>query len=202
MYIQKVMNYKDITSFVGLTKKQAEPIETDTVVPVVDPKSYGEKLIELTWKSPTRTVSQLPEKTVRTLIVVAVAISLIFALMQEFMPIAVIACAGFLAYMLSKSPAEEVEHQVSTHGLLYAGEQFYYWHELKHFFFKNEPNSNIMCVDTIQRLPGRIFMGINEGDKEKLKEIFSKRILFLTDEPKDLMDKFYASAVSKFSLSK
>lgn len=197
------MQIKDITSFIGLTRKKETPVPTDTIsVPQIDPKSYGEKLVEHTWTAPNRIVKEMSPKSAKTLIVIAVSVSLLFALMQEFLLIVVIASAGFLYYMLSKSPATEVKHEVSNHGVWYAGEQFYYWHELKQFFFKSDGGGTVLCVDTIEKLPGRLFLNIDPADKDKLKEIFSKRLVFLEEEPKGFVDKMYGSAISKFSLDK
>ncbi|PIS22698.1 hypothetical protein COT50_00660 [candidate division WWE3 bacterium CG08_land_8_20_14_0_20_41_10] len=197
------MQLKDVTSFIGLTRKKDAFTPTDNApVPQVDPKSYGEKVVELAWSAPNRVVKEMSQKTAKTLIVIAVSVSLLFALMQEFLLIIVIASAGFLYYMLSKSPATEVKHEVSNHGVWYASEQFYYWHELKQFFFKTYGTETILCVDTIEKLPGRIFLNINPTDKEKLKEIFAKHLVFLEEEPKGLVDKMYGSAISKFALDK
>lgn len=196
------MQLKDITSFVGLTKKKEEPISPSQTTVKPDPSMYGEKVLEHSWTAPNRIVSQLSQKSAKTIIVIAVSVSLLFALMQEFLLIIVIASAGFLYYMLSKSPATEVTHEVSTHGLWYAREQFYYWYELKQFFFKGADDGLFLCVDTVERLPGRIFLNISPADREKLKELFAKRLLFLEEEPKGFIDKAYGSAVSKFALDK
>ena len=197
------MQIKDLTSFIGLTRKKDAFTPADSAsVPQVDPKSYGEKTVEHTWSAPNRVVKEMSQKSAKTLIVIAVSVSLLFALMQEFLLIVVIASAGFLYYMLSKSPATEVKHEVSNHGVWYAGEQFYYWHELKHFFFKTDGAGTILCIDTIEKLPGRLFLTTDPTDKEKLKELFSKHIVFLEEEPKGLVDKMYGSAISKFALDK
>lgn len=196
------MRLKDVASFVGLTKKREEPVPPSQAVVKPDPSMYGEKVLEYSWTAQNRVVSQLSQKSARTIIVIAVSVSLLFALMQEFLLIVVIASAGFLYYMLSKSPAIEVVHEVSTHGLWYAREQFYYWYELKHFFFKGEGGNLFLCVDTMERLPGRIFLKIDPNDKEKLKELFVKRLLFLEEEPKSLIDRAYSSAISKFALDR
>lgn len=187
----------------GLTRKKEVPSDpSQSTSQKMDPAMYGEKIIEHTWTAPNRVVNELSQKSAKTIIVIAVSVSLLFALMQEFLLIVVIASAGFLYYMLSKSPATQVEHQVSTHGLLYGGEQFYYWYELKQFFFRTDHNALFLCVDTIERLPGRIFLNIAPTDRDKLKDIFSKRLLFLEEEPKGFVDKMYGSAISKFSLDK
>lgn len=197
------MQIKDLTSFIGLTRKKEAPMHMDTIsVPQIDPKSYGEKLVEHSWTAPNRVVKEMSQKSAKTLIVIAVSVSLLFALMQEFLLIIVIASAGFLYYMLSKSPATEVKHEVSNHGVWYANEQFYYWHELKQFFFKNDAGGTVLCVDTIEKLPGRLFLNIDPTDKDKLKEIFSRRLVFLEEEPKGFVDKMYGSAISKFALDK
>ncbi len=196
------MQLKDITSFVGLTKRKEEPVSPSRSVVKPDPSMYGEKVLEHSWTAPNRIVSQLSQKSAKTIIVIAVSVSLLFALMQEFLLIMVIASAGFLYYMLSKSPATEVTHEVSTHGLWYAREQFYYWYELKQFFFKEQNGGLFLCVDTVERLPGRIFLNINPDDREKLKELFAKRLLFLEEEPKGFIDRAYGSVVSKIALDK
>lgn len=196
------MQLKDVTSFVGLTKKKEEPVNPAQALVKPDPSMYGEKVVEYSWTASDRIVNELSQKSAKTIIVIAVSVSLLFALMQEFLLIIVIASAGFLYYMLSKSPATEVNHEVSTHGLWYAGEQFYYWYELKQFFFKGDGQSLFLCVDTIERLPGRIFLNINPADREKLKELFAKRLLFLEEEPRGFIDKAYGSAISKFALDK
>ena len=196
------MQLKDVTSFVGLTKKKEEPVSPSQAVVKPDPSMYGEKVLEHSWTAPNRIVNQMSQKSAKTIIVIAVSVSLLFALMQEFLLIIVIASAGFLYYMLSKSPATEVTHEVSTHGLWYAREQFYYWYELKQFFFKGADDGLFLCVDTVERLPGRIFLNISPTDREKLKELFAKRLLFLEEEPKGFIDKAYGSAVSKFALDK
>ena len=197
------MQIRDLTSFIGLTRKKEAPALTNvTSAPQVDPKSYGEKLVECTWSAPNRVVKEISQKSAKTLIIIAVSVSLLFALMQEFLLIIVIASAGFLYYMLSKSPATEVKHEVSNHGVWYAGEQFYYWHELKQFFFKSDGGGTVLCVDTTERLPGRLFLNIDPADKDRLKETFSKRLVFLEEEPKGFVDKVYGSAISKFALDK
>ncbi|MFA5776446.1 MAG: hypothetical protein WC988_02740 [Patescibacteria group bacterium] len=197
------MQIKDLTSFIGLTRKKEAHTPADTTISSrTDPKSYGEKFIEHSWLAPNRVVKEISQKSAKTLIVLAVSVSLLFALMQEFLLIIVIASAGFLYYMLSKSPATEVKHEVSNHGLFYAGEQFYYWHELKQFFFKNDSGRTVLCVDTIEKLPGRLFLNLDPSDKDRLKEIFSKRLVFLEEEPKGFVDKMYGSAISKFALDK
>lgn len=197
------MQIKDVTSFMGLTQKKPESLNTAHEVDKnFDLSQYGPKVVEYSWKAPNRVTREIPQKAAKTLIVITISVSLLFALMQEFLLIIVIASAGFLYYMLSKSPAVEVEHEVSSQGLFYAKEQFYYWHELKQFFFKNYGDEVVLHVDTVERLPGRIFLNIMPADKDKLKDIFSKRLLFLEEEPKDLVNKIYGSAISKFALDK
>ncbi|HAZ29816.1 TPA: hypothetical protein DCY43_03705 [candidate division WWE3 bacterium] len=195
------MQISDIASFVGLTKRKEEPAAvSSTEAAAIDPKNYGEKLIEFTWTANDRVIKEITPKAAKTIIIIAVSVSLLFALMQEFVLILVIASTGFLAYMLSKSPIIQVNHKVSTHGLLYAGTQFYYWHELTQFFFKQDGSNLLLCVDTVEKIPGRVFLSIKHEDREKLKELFGKRLIFREEEPKSFVDKAYGLALSKFDL--
>lgn len=197
------MQLSDLTAFVGLTRKKDDLVNSDiTSVPKVDLKSYGEKTVEFTWTAPSRVLNELSQKSAKTLVIIAISVSLLLALMQEFPLILVLASAGFLYYMLSKSPMTQIQHEISSHGLWYAGEQFYYWHELKTFFFKQSGGELLLCVDTIEKLPGRLFINFTATDKEKLKELLGKRLIFLEEEPKGLLDKLYNSATSKFALDK
>lgn len=201
-YIIDSMQIQDVTSFLGLTRRRESPKVDETASKKPDPAAYGEKIVEYTWNAPSWVLKEVSPKTARTIIVIAIAVSLLFALMQEFPLILVIVSAGFLYYMLTKLPVLQVTHEVSTRGVYFAGQQFYYWSELRDFFFKQEEKSLTLCIDTVEKLPGRLFLNIQPSDKEKIKGIFSKRLLFLEEEPKDFVNKMYSSAISKFSLDK
>lgn len=195
------MQIRDLMVFTGLAKKKEDPSLALQQNYKTNPPSYGEKIIELTWTAPSKVQKDIQQKTAKTIITIIIAISILLALMQDFMVIVVISSVGFLYYMLMKSPTRQVEHEVSTHGLWYAKEHFYYWHELKQFFFKKDDEHVILCVDTVEPLPGRLFLNINPQDQEKLKEIFSKRVVYLEEEPKIFLDNIYNSLISKINLT-
>lgn len=191
----------DIASYIGLTKRREESLtEVNDKSKTPKPESYGEKIIELVWTTQDRVVKEITPKTAKTLIIIGVAVSLVFALMQEFVFILVIASLGFLAYMLTKNPTTQVQHEISSHGINYGGNQFYYWHELKQFFFQQDGEHIVLCVDTVEKIPGRLFMEINTGDRERIKEILSKRLIYKEEAPKYFIDKVYDAAVSKLDL--
>lgn len=196
------MQIRDLMVFAGLTKKKEDPaLSLPSKTNSSEIPSYGEKVIEFTWTGQSRVQREIQQKGAKTIITIIIAVCILLALMQDFVIIAVISSIGFLYYMIIKSPTREVEHEVSTHGLWYAKEHFYYWHELKQFFFKKDGEHLILCVDTVEPLPGRLFLNINPDDKEKIKEIFSKRIVYLEEEPKIFLDNIYNALVSKINLT-
>ena len=138
---------------------------------------------------------------VKTLIIIAVVISMIFILMQEFLLVVLIASIVFMSYIIRATPAENLKYELNTHGVSYAG-TLYYWYDLSRFFFKSTAGSEILCVDTKSGIPGRLYLTLNPGDREKVKEIAQKYINFLEVEPKTFVDKAYDSVLDKISFEK
>ena len=65
----------------------------------------------------------------------------------------------------------------------------------------NTDGIDILCVDTTDRLPGRLFLLLNAGDMEKVKELVGKYLTFLPEAPKTFADKVYEAAADKISVN-
>ena len=61
---------------------------------------------------------------------------------------------------------------------------------------------DVLNVDTVERLPGRLFLLLNEGDKPQVEEIMNKYASMLPEEPKSVIDRAYDAAVDRISLDK
>ena len=197
------MELADISNFLGITnikkeKPRATVAQTQTVSTT---ESLGEKITLYAWEAISRPQKTLDKKMVKTLIIIAVVISMIFILMQEFLLVVLIASIVFMSYIIRATPAENLKYELNTHGVSYAG-ILYYWYDLSRFFFKSTAGSEILCVDTKSGIPGRLYLTLNPGDREKVKEIAQKYINFLEVEPKTFVDKAYDSALDKISFEK
>jgi hypothetical protein len=200
------MKLTDVTSVLGFSSASASDSIRSESTKSSEPsakETYGERVVEFRWQAPSRKVLNMSPKAVRTLLVMCVAISIVFALMQEFVLILVIGSIGFLAYMLTKSVPEIVVHEINTHGIRFAEETFYYWHQLSSFFFKHlDDSAIILCVDTVEKIPGRLFMNIDSAEQDKLKQLLEKRLLYVEEEPRDYIDKVFTKLVSRLSLDR
>ncbi len=190
------MEIKDITNFLGITDtKSKEPTPADN--PAFNIEKAEEKKTLHEWKAPLRTnLKGFGGKLKKNLVIVAVIVALFLLLIGEFTIILVIASIFFIGYILSSTPSEEVTYKITTHGISYVG-QFFYWNELGSFFITEDDNTAVLNIDVKDKIPARLFLTIREGDKEKVKEACSKYLPYLEEEPVTLLDKAYRKITSK-----
>jgi len=188
------------TDFIGVTRtreKEAGAVAKPTFVP------EGERQILFEWTIATRPQigALTTPKFNRSFIVIGIFIAVLLILMREFLLIAAIGSIVFLWYALSAAPVEQVKHRITSHGVEYAG-QFYGWQELKKYFFTRTGAMETLCIDTVDRLPGRLIFMIEGKDKETIKELVGKYLTYLEEEPRTFADKWYEKAVGKISFNK
>ncbi|MBI2620938.1 hypothetical protein HYW61_01795 [candidate division WWE3 bacterium] len=190
------MTISDITNFLGMTytQKTPEPSATERNEPI-EPKR-----ILLAWEAKTKSPSTPNKKSLRAFVIIGAVVILLFALMQEFLLILALVSLAFVGYILSATPGEVVSHEISNYGVSFAG-QLYRWSQLKYFFFSEKPDSLTLCIDTVEILPGRLFLAIDASSKEKVKDIVGVYLAFLEEEPKTLIDKAYDVISDKLSLN-
>jgi hypothetical protein len=192
------MKLSKITDFIGFTNSQVDAPQTPTQ-PIPDPENLGPKEVYLTWQALARPVRKaFNKKFMRNAIVIGVVVSLLLVIMGEYFLILVVASMIFISHVLSSTPPETVSYEVSSHGVMIADRTFH-WNTLKQFFFMNNGGSEMLGVDTREALPGRLFLTINPADKEKLKEIFSRYLTYLNEEPMSAVNKAYSSILNKFN---
>ena len=187
----------DVTDMLGFTDSRAkDPLAP--VKPSFTPEGEGDRKVLFAWDTVTR--NHMPIKGVskinRSLVIIGAVVAILLVSMGEFMLIAVVASIIFVRYVLSSTSGRSVRHTISNHGIDYAG-QFYGWNELKQFFFKVDGPTDVLCIDTVERLPGRLYFLLIPGDKNKINEIVGQYLTFLKEEPKTFIDHMYDSIVSK-----
>lgn len=194
------MKLNDVTDYIGLTNSRAEaPI--NAALPYKDVEELGERKTLFTWTTtniPAGDSFKLP-KLNRSFVVIGMFLLLLFLMMKEFLLIAALGSLFFLWNVLSGVRSEPVTHEISTHGISYAG-QFYKWTELKEFFFGRLGNTDTLCINTVEKLPGRLILLVKISDKEKLTEILGRYLTFIQKEPTNVFDKVYNTVIDKVSL--
>lgn len=131
----------------------------------------------LAWESPARTFKKRDKEFFRTIASLLILVVLILFFAQQFMLILAILATTFLAYVLNTVPPDMIKHEITTQGVTTAGHS-YEWKNLKHFYFSKKYNSTILNVATKQNFPSLLMLLINETDKENIKSILSKYLLF------------------------
>ncbi len=194
------MQISDITDSLGITSigsKQPEPPRDHSF----DPKTQGERELLHSWEAPTRSeIKSFGGKLTKNILIVAGVLGIFLLVIGEFMIILVVASIAFIAYILANTPPESGSYELSTHGIKYLG-KFYYWNQLGEFFFTEEGEFTILNVNVEgNELPARLFLTLNEGDKEKVKDICSKYLSYLESPPENPFDKTLRKAIDKLDL--
>lgn len=196
------VKFTDVSDFLGVTNTRAnEPVLPSK--PSFDPEKEGERKVLYEWDTVTRIQPKImvASKVNRSLLIIAALVALLLVSMKEFLLIAVVSSIVFVRYILSATPGESVHHKITNHGVDFAG-QFYSWADLKHYFFISHENHEMLCIDTHNKLPGRLFMIIQTSEKEKIKEIVGKYLTFLQEPPSSVVDKMFETAFSKIKVDK
>ncbi|HOM77659.1 hypothetical protein KBG31_02390 [Patescibacteria group bacterium] len=193
------MQLADVTNFLGITDtKSKEPIPPEN--PVFDLEKLGEKKVLYTWEAPLRpTVTAFNTKITKNLFIIGGVLGLFLLLIGEFFIILVIASVIFTGYILANTPTETASYELSTHGVKFI-DQFYYWNELGNFFFTQNGGHTILNIDVKEKLPARLFLTVLDGEKEKVRDICESYLPYLKEAPESFMDKGYKKLVSKLDL--
>uniref|UniRef100_A0A7C4XMK6 DUF5673 domain-containing protein n=1 Tax=candidate division WWE3 bacterium TaxID=2053526 RepID=A0A7C4XMK6_UNCKA len=195
---------KDITNFLGITN-----IKSNDIIPPLSKQPKPENVTDVTsdrrllyeWTAPNRVsdgkILQLKQN--RSAIVIGLAIGFLLILMQEFLLIAVVASLMFLKYVLASTKGEQVRHRILNRGVEYAGD-FFTWDELKYFFFTNESGLEVLCIDTMNRFPGRLHFNIEPGSRDRLQKILEEYMSYVQEAPKMFGDNLFKAAMDRISL--
>jgi len=192
------MQITDVTNFLGITNtKSKEPAPAAN--PVFDLEKLGEKVTLHKWEAPLRPqIKAFQGKLTKNLFIIGAVLALFLLLIGEFFIILVVASVIFIGYILANTPAEIITYELSTHGVNFI-DQFYYWGDLGNFFFTEGSGSTILNIDMRDKLPARLFLTVNEGEKDKIKEICEKYLPYLKEAPESFIDKAFKKAASKLN---
>ena len=194
------MKLINIASYFGFATPQQEmqPVSVSNV----ETEKLGPKEVYFAWETPGRPQKKSAnQKLVRTFLVIGIVIALLLAIMGEFFLILVIGSLIFVSFVLSNTPPESVTYEISNHGVTLSG-KIYYWAQLKDFFISKSTGTDMFVSDTVERIPGRLYLTYSPNDNEKIMNLLSPKLNFLKEEPTTLMDKAYTSFLDKFNFDK
>jgi hypothetical protein len=132
---------------------------------------------------------------VRAVTIIGILLGILFLFMQEFALILVVGSIILFLSSLDKMSFSKVRYEVSNHGIL-VGDDLYFWDVLRRYYFAPRGVSDeVIVVDTVLGIPGKIYLPFNKEDKSKIMEIFDKYLNYLEEEPKTVFDNAYDKVV-------
>lgn len=140
-----------------------------------------------TWTAPERVFKKRDPEFFRTIFTLLILIVIILLFAQMFILVLAIIATAFLAYALNTVPPQEVQHQITTQGIIIAG-YTYEWKVMRGFFFTSKDDYVILNIDLLNKFPGRLLLIIQAKDKELITQILSHYISFQANMKETWLD--------------
>ncbi|MBU1031476.1 hypothetical protein KKE03_00940 [Patescibacteria group bacterium] len=153
----------------------------------------------LSWEAPARPFRKKDRSYYTTVAILAVLLILIAFLAHEFLLIGVILSFAFVAYVLAFVSPHSVTYKISTQGIT-IGEDFYLWHFLDAFWFKEKEKSKVLHIQTRLRFPAQLMLVLGDQDEEQIKKIVSRFLPYVEVPYKTWMEKWSESLQKHFPL--
>lgn len=160
----------------------------------------------LSWQAPARPFRKKDRSYYTTSAILVILLILIALLAHEFLLIGVLLSFIFVVYVLAFVPPNNVSYRISTQGVT-IGEDFYFWHFLDSFWFKEKENSKVLYIQTRFRFPAQLMLvlgdpsaGSGQVDEEKVKKIIARFLPFQEKPFKSWMEKWAEGLQKHFPL--
>lgn len=159
----------------------------------------GEIKTLLSWEAPARPFRKKDRSYYTTSAILVILLILIAFLAREFLLIGVLLALTFVAYVLAFVPPGNILYRISTQGVT-IGEDFYFWHFLDSFWFKEKENSKVLCIQTRFRFPAQLMLVIQGKDEEGVKKIIARFLPFQEKPFRSWMEKWAEGLQKHFPL--
>ncbi|MBI2039664.1 hypothetical protein HYT18_01185 [Candidatus Microgenomates bacterium] len=184
------------------TKKQPAGSEPGPLHPKI--MEAGEVKTLLSWEAPARPFRRKDRSFYTTIAIIVILLILILLLAREFLLIGVLLALTFVAYVLAFVPPHDIKYRISTQGIT-IGEDFYFWHFLDSFWFKEKENHKILIIQTRLRFPGQLMLVLDPSTssgqgEEQVKKIVARFLPFVEVPFKSWMEKWSEGLQKHFPL--
>ncbi|MDO8577249.1 MAG: hypothetical protein Q7R82_02830 [Candidatus Daviesbacteria bacterium] len=153
----------------------------------------------LFWEAPARPFRKKDRSYYTTIAILAVLLMLIAFLAQEFLLIGVILSFAFVTYVLAFITPHKINYKISTQGIT-VGEDFYFWHILDAFWFKQKDGSKVLHIQTRLNFPSQLMLVLGDQDEEKIKKLVARFLPFVEVPYKSWVEKWSESLQKHFPL--
>lgn len=159
----------------------------------------GEIRTLLSWEAPSRPFRKKDRSyyTYSALIVILICLILFFA--RQFLLIGTVLSLTFVAYVLAFVPPHDLKYRISTQGIT-IGEDFYFWHYLDAFWFKEKDGYKVLHIQTRLRFPTQLMLVLAGVDEEKIKKLIARFLPYVEVPRKSWMEKWSEGLERNFPL--
>lgn len=153
----------------------------------------------LSWEAPSRPFRKKDRSYYTTIAILVILLVLIAFLASEFLLIGALLSFAFVAYVLAFVPPHNVSYRISTQGIT-IGEDFYFWHFLDAFWFKEKEKQKVLHIQTRLRFPAQLMLVLGNEDEEKIKKTIARFLPYVEVPYKSWMEKWSESLQKHFPL--
>jgi hypothetical protein len=141
----------------------------------------------LTWKSPSRPFKRRDKEFFTTVAAIVFLIAVILLLLKEFLLIGVILSLMFIAYVLSTTEPEIVEHTITNRGIRSMGHD-YEWIELGRFWFTEKWGQPVLTVALKTRALVQVIILVPKDLQDKVKAELQNYLVYQEKPEKNFFD--------------
>jgi hypothetical protein len=153
----------------------------------VEKRRVGKVETLMTWTAPSRIFQRRSREFWTTVGSIAFLAAIIFAFMQQWLVILLIASFIFVTYVFSIVEPEELENKLTNRGVYYAG-QIYPWEELDQYWIEEKSGQKVLNLQTHAKFLSRLQLLLDESRVKEIEAIIAEYLPEETPEP-SFMDK-------------
>ena len=183
-----------------------EEIKNPSKTKQPEPQFFTPKMMEaeeiktlLSWEAPSRPFRKKDRSYYTTIAILVILLVLISFLFREFLLIGVLLALAFVTYVLAFVPPHNIGYRISTQGIT-VGEDFYFWHFLDAFWFKEKDGVKVLHIQTRLRFPAQLMLVLGSQDEEKVKKAVARFLPFVEVPYKSWMEKWSEGLQKNFPL--
>jgi len=140
------------------------------------------------WSSPARIFRKKDNRWFVSVAFVILVFILLFAFLQDILPIFVLVALMFLMYLLGTVEPQDVTHEVTNKGIR-TSDKLYKWSELKNFWFADHNEWIKLYVDTNLQFPARLIMLVKPEEDKKIFDVLKKDLEYFVMENQNTVSK-------------
>lgn len=129
------------------------------------------------WTVPASIFVKRDQKWFVSIAFVILVFILLFAFLQDILPIFVLVALMFIIYLLGTIAPHDVTHEITNKGI-YTMDKLFPWKDLKYFWFSKQYDWIKLDVDTKLSFPGRLILLVKENEDKEIFELLRKNLSY------------------------